>query len=48
MCYTTGLLGSIGSPGFGIQWRISKMRSRSANIGSNTARLGVLIMAVNQ
>ena len=33
---------TIGSPGFGIQWRISQRRSRSANIGSNTARLGGL------
>lgn len=32
----------MGLPGSGIQWRISHNLSKSANIGSNTARLGVL------
>lgn len=32
----------MGLPGSGIQWRISHNLSKSAKIGSNTARLGVL------
>lgn len=39
--YTICLFGIIGFPGSGIQCRISHNLSKSAKIGSNTARLGV-------
>lgn len=39
--YAVCLCGFIGFPGSGIQCRISHNLSKSAKIGSNTARLGV-------
>ena len=45
--YTICLFGIIGFPGSGIQCRISHNLSKSAKIGSNTARLGVPRKAKN-
>lgn len=45
--YTICLFGITGFPGSGIQCRISHNLSKSAKIGSNTARLGVLMMTEN-
>ena len=45
--YTICLFGITGFPGSGIQCRISHNLSKSAKIGSNTARLGVPITTDN-